>query len=98
MMKTIGLQIQEPQQTPNMRDMGWGWGGHTKGHHNQIAQNYYRQTSLVVQWLRICQCRGHRFNSCSRKIPHTLGQPNPRMVLKPAQLASTHCNKRSHNN
>ena len=54
---------------------------HTKGQHNQIAQNYYKQTSPVVQWLRICQCRGHRFNSCSEKIPHTLGQLNPCMAM-----------------
>ena len=43
MMKTIGLQIQESQQTPSMRNMGGGGeGSPPKGQHNQIAQNYYK--------------------------------------------------------
>ena len=41
MMKTIGLQIQESQQTPSMRNMEGG-GSPPKGQHNQIAQNYYK--------------------------------------------------------
>ena len=33
------------------------------------------QMSLVVQWLRIaCQCRTHRFDLWSRKIPHASGK------------------------
>jgi len=31
-------------------------------------------TSLVTQWLKpACQCRGHRFNPWSGKIPHASG-------------------------
>ena len=34
--------------------------------------------SLIVKWLRIvCQCRGHAFNSCSRKTIHAKEQLNP---------------------
>ena len=32
------------------------------------------QTSLVRGWVSACQCRGHRFNPWSGKIPHALGQ------------------------
>ena len=35
-------------------------------------------TSLVAQWLRIaCQCRGHRLESWSWKIPHAAEQLSP---------------------
>ena len=57
----------------------------------EILRNFLKitqlGTSLVVQWLRIrlpkkkkesaCQYRRHRFNSWSRKIPHTSGQLSP---------------------
>ena len=32
------------------------------------------QTSLVVRWLRICQCRGHDFDPWFWKILHAMGQ------------------------
>ena len=35
----------------------------------QRLQNTRFRTSLVVQWLRICQCRGHEFDPWSGKIP-----------------------------
>ena len=35
-------------------------------------------TSLVTQWLRItCQCRGHRFDPRSGKIPYAMEQLSP---------------------
>ena len=34
--------------------------------------------SLMAQWLRIhCQCRGHRFEPCSGRIPHAAEQLSP---------------------
>ena len=69
-------------------------------------------TSLVVQWLRIsCQCRGHRFEPWSRKIPHAVEQLShtPQLLSlrsrarkpqlrKPVSLQPMLCNKRSHSN
>ena len=40
--------------------------------------NANSRTSRVVQWLRICcQCKGHRFDPWSRKIPHAMEQLSP---------------------
>ena len=47
-------------------------------------------TFQVVQWLRICQCKGHKFDPWSRKMPPAVGQriPSSRtcepQLLKPA--------------
>lgn len=32
---------------------------------------------LVVQWIRLCQCRAHRFDSFTGKIPHAPEQLSP---------------------
>ena len=37
----------------------------------------YRRASLVAQWLRIHQCRGHGFEPWSKKIPHAAEQLSP---------------------
>ena len=50
-------------------------------------------TSLVVQWIRIsCQCRGHRLDPQSKKIPHAVEQPSPRSRAhrpQPRSLSAT---------
>ena len=39
------------------------------------ASKHRSRDSLVAQWLRIaCQCRGHRFDPWSGKIPHATEQ------------------------
>ena len=70
---------------------------------------------MVAQWLRIresaCQCRGHRFEPWSGKIPHAAEQLShaPQLLslrssarepqlLKPARLEHMLHNKRSHLN
>ena len=60
-----------------------------------------RRTYLVVQWLSACQCRGHRFEPWSGKIPHAVKQVSPRATttqLEPARLEPVLRNKRSHQN
>ena len=71
-----------------------------------------RGTSLVAQWLRIAyQCRGHRFEPSSGKIPHATEQLSPcatttepalysprATTIEPARLETLLCNKRSHHN
>ena len=46
--------------------------------HHDLNLEYF-QISLVVQWLSDSphQCRGHEFDTWSRKIPHAMGQLNP---------------------
>ena len=66
------------------------------------------RTSLVFQWLRIClQCRGHGFNPCSRKIPHTKQQLGPCITTtehtccnywSPRTQEPVLCNNRGHHN
>ena len=60
-------------------------------------------TFQVVQWLRICQCKGHKFDPWSRKMPPAMGQriPGSRtrepQLLKPAYaLRPVVFNRRSH--
>ena len=39
-------------------------------------------TSLVGRWLRItCECRGHAFDSSSRKMPHATGHLGPSTTI-----------------
>ena len=67
----------------------------------------------MAQWLRIYrQCRGHGFESWSRKITHAVEQlrlcvpqllslrsrAHEPQLLKPARLEPVLCNKRSHRN
>ena len=45
----------------------------------------------MVQWPRsICQCRGHEFNSRSRKIPHVVEQLSPCTTAAEARVPQTH--------
>ena len=37
----------------------------------------YLGTSLVAQWIRICQCRGHGFDPWPEKIPHAAEKLSP---------------------
>ena len=46
--------------------------------------------SLVVQWIRICQCRGHRLNPWSGKIPHVAEQLSPHSRLQELQVVIQH--------
>ena len=45
-----------------------------------------------------CQCRGHRFDPWSRKIPHATEQLSPCTKTKPVCLEPVLCNNRSHCN
>ena len=38
-------------------------------------------TSLVVEWIRVPQCRGHSLDPQSRKIPHAAGRLSPRATV-----------------
>ena len=40
-----------------------------------------------------CQCRGHRFNPWSGKIPHAAGQPSPCVIATEAHVPRTHALK-----
>ena len=43
-----------------------------------LVKNLETGTSLVAQWFKsACQCRGHRFDPWSRKIPHAAEQLSP---------------------
>ena len=45
--------------------------------HPNLLRTYPR-SCLVVHWLRVClQCRGHRFDPWSRKIPYAAKQLSP---------------------
>ena len=61
-----------------------------------VASRTTPGTSLVAQWLRVCQCRGHRFDFWSRKIPCAMGQPslcamNPCSRAREPQLLKSAC-------
>ena len=46
-----------------------------------------------------CQCRGHRFDPWSEKIPHATGQLSPYTIpAEPTSLKPVLCNERSHCN
>lgn len=48
---------------------------------DQIHQLKRIMDFLVARWIRIsCQCRGYRFNSWSRKIPHAVEQLKPTAI------------------
>ena len=50
----------------NLLELSW--------YNKPVASRTTPGTSLVAQWLRICQCRGHRFDFWSRKIPCAWGK------------------------
>ena len=57
----------------------------------QITNVKNERISLIVQWLRTsCQCRGHKFNPSSWKIPHAEGQ------LKVGAMSTEPINSRAH--
>ena len=46
-------------------------------------------------WESACQCRGHRFEPWSGRIPHAVEQLGPwATTTEPAHLEPVHCNKR----
>ena len=46
-------------------------------------------------WESACQCRGHRFESWSGKIPHAVERLGPwATIAEPARLEPVFCNKR----
>ena len=48
-------------------------------------------------WESACQCRGHRFEPWSGKIPHAVEQLGPwATITEPARLEPVLCNKRGH--
>ena len=50
-------------------------------------------------WESACQCRGHRFEPWSGKIPHAAGQLGPwATITEPARLEPELRNKRGRNN
>ena len=53
------------------------------------------RASLVVQWLRVCQCRGHGFGPWSGRIPHAAEQMGPwATITEPARLEPVLRNER----
>ena len=50
-------------------------------------------TFQVVQWLRICQCKGHKFDPWSRKMPPAMGQRIPGSRTREPQLLKPACPK-----
>ena len=56
-------------------------------------------SGAVVKKESACQCRGHRFEPWSRKIPHAAEQLSPcAITTEPAHLEPMLCNKKSHYN
>jgi len=82
----------------------------------QLSYRWLKRWSLWLPWgssgwESTCQCREHRFDPCSGKIPHAVGTPTiclctptteplsracELQLLKPTCLESVLCNKRSH--
>ena len=82
--------------------------GHLFLHWNLMTRKgEIRRKGWLPWWLRgkesACQCRGHRFDPWSRKIPRPACAsqlPSPRTTTTGAwaHLASVPCNKRNHGN
>ena len=77
--KTLFSQCRGPESDPCpgnwiLHAATGGLQAPTKDTSRMLQLKIYTQTSLGVQWLGItCQCRGHRFDSWPRKIPHAMG-------------------------
>ena len=60
---------------------------------------YHSRTSLVVSGQQsTCQCRGHKFDPWTWKIPYVARQLSLCSTLNPHALEPVFCNKRSHCN
>ena len=57
----------------------------------------WNRTSLMVQWIGVhLPCRGHRFDSWSRRIPHAMKLLSPRVTTTEPVLQNkgSHCNEK----
>ena len=72
----------------------------TKDSSRMLQLKIYTQTSWLSSGQEsTCQCRGHRFDSWSRKIPHAMGQLNPcATTTEPVCLPPVLHDKRSRRN
>ena len=65
--------------------------------HNGFLLNSQRETSLVVQWLTVCPCRGHEPDPWSGQIPHVAEHRSLCTITpEPLLLRSLLCNERSY--